>query len=190
MVVALAAASHTTMATVAVARGFALTQNRVPAPANWRPEAVVVDATSQPVIDALLAMYGGQGVTKPELFAADVVFEDAAAQVVSLRELQEAFRALKVTSPETIAWDLVSSTVDEAERERTLDIDLWQRYRLGKAFEVYSRVVVRQGAEAGEIRLVQEKWNNADLLWTYPFPAVRRANGLLSYVLTSTFIRT
>ena len=78
-----------------------------------------------------------------------------------------------------------------AEDGGTVEFYLHQRYAAGSAllpsgFVVKSTCVVRTASD-GRIASIEERWNGAPLLDYSAFRWVRRANGLLSAILTPFF---
>mmetsp|Transcript_22306 Transcript_22306/g.31219 ORF Transcript_22306/g.31219 Transcript_22306/m.31219 type:complete len:136 (-) Transcript_22306:109-516(-) len=134
-------------------------------------------------------MYGGKGVsTHDSCLSQNVVFEDPAAKVVGEAEVREAFRALRVMKPKTLAFEIVGER--ETNASTIFEIDLWQRYNFGSnlPFEVYSRLYVEASGPDSAIFRIEERWQNESILHVPPFGAVRRINGIASYNLTSIFI--
>ena len=81
--------------------------------------------------------------------------------------------------------------VATAEDGGTVEFYLHQRYAAGSAllpsgFVVKSTCVVRTASD-GRIASIEERWNGAPLLDYSAFRWVRRANGLLSAILTPIF---
>ena len=68
---------------------------------------------------------------------------------------------------------------------------LHQRYfrsQWWRGLEVRSSLLVQTGAD-GRIHAIEERWNGAPLLWWAPFRWVRRANGVLSSLITPRLAR-
>ena len=68
---------------------------------------------------------------------------------------------------------------------------LHQRYfrsQWWRGLEGRSSLLVQTGAD-GRIHAIEERWNGAPLLWWAPFRWVRRANGVLSSLVTPRLAR-
>ena len=115
-----------------------------------------------------------------------ITFTDPAAKCAGRAEVTEAFRALRAVNPQHVV-----APVATAEDGGTVEFYLHQRYAAGSAllpagFVVKSTCVVRTASD-GRIASIEERWNGAPLLDYSAFRWVRRANGLVSAILTPIF---
>ena len=114
-------------------------------------------------------------------FSRDVTFEDPAVKCKGFGEVKEAFRALKVISPQTLDWELGDVT------DNKVEIRLWQRYGiLSRNLDLFETVVVRHSK--GKITSMEDRWKGKPLLQFEPFTWCRRINGVISAFLTSRLI--
>eukprot|EP00466_Bigelowiella_natans_P015860 jgi/Bigna1/67799/fgenesh1_pg.4_\ len=183
-----AAGAQVAFATIGIARGFAKSENKREKPQSIA-RTTVNEKEFHPAVRTVLEMYGGKGVPiRQSCMRKDVVFEDPAAKVVGEPEVREAFRALCVMKPKTLAFEIVEER--ETSDSTIFEIDLWQRYNLGSylPFEVYSRLSVEASRSDSAICRIEERWQNGSLLHVPPFGVVRRINGIASYNLTSIII--
>ena len=124
-------------------------------------------------------LYSGGGLDAA-IAHENITFTDPAAKCAGRAEVTEAFRAQHVVAP-----------VATAEDGGTVEFYLHQRYAAGSAllpsgFVVKSTCVVRTASD-GRIASIEERWNGAPLLDYSAFRWVRRANGLVSAILTPIF---
>merc|ERR1712032_702314 len=103
------------------------------------------------VLGAVLTMYS-KGCVHKDSFSPDVTFEDPAGKCKGFGEVKEAFRALKVISPQTLDWELGDVT------DNKVEIRLWQRFET---------VVVRHSK--GKITSMEDRWKGKPLLQFEPF---------------------
>jgi hypothetical protein len=158
-----------------------------------RPSVVGCKRTAA-LTEVVSAMYsGGDLETKVQTYLADdVTFTDPAAACRGRPEVVEAFRALGAfCSPEHIEGPLPLSSFESSPSAVTFD--LHQRYFRGSVFvpqglEIRSTLQV-QCSDDGRIRSIEERWNDAALLQFAAFRWARRANGIVSYAVTSCLAR-
>ena len=127
-------------------------------------------------------MYCGGGLDAAACIPG-VTFTDAAVHCAGRAEVSEAFRALHVVKPEHVEQPHAVGKPDGS-----TEIHLWQRYLRGSlllpnGFTLRSVLVVRTNAD-GRICELQELWNGSPLLQLTVFQWSRRANGVLSSLLT------
>lgn len=137
-------------------------------------------SASSTALGSVLKMYS-QGTVTKDSFSPEVSFEDPPAKTEGFAELEEAFRSLKLLSPETLDWEVGS--VGEGQ----MDVNLWQLYTLGSnKFELFSKLGVNYD-DAGRVVRIRESWRGVPLLDTAPFTWSRRINGILGSVVTPLF---
>ena len=101
------------------------------------------------------------------------------ARCNGFKELQEAFRVLVKLNPKTLDWKLAKVS----KGERKVEIEIWQRYTIGKEIVLHSRIFVEHD-DNGRIISIEERWREVPLLSGAPFSWVRRLNGLMAYLFT------
>jgi hypothetical protein len=148
-------------------------------------EAERDDDRGKRVARTVTQMYTGGGLDVGSV-SEDVVFEDPVALCHGVAEVAEAFRALKKVAPVAIEVPLPvwrGTSNDIWNPSNTVVMRLRQSYM---GFLTVTSSVVVTTDDDGTITRFEERWNHASLL---PFVAgVRRANGLISYALTSLVI--
>lgn len=127
-------------------------------------------------------MYGGLGLDTDEC-SSDVVFEDPAAICLGLREVEEAFRALKYCYPEILNTPRIIKRTSH-EGVETLVIYMSQKY-FG-FLNVCSTLGV--SIQAGKILKFEERWNGKQFLDVNPIRFSRRINGVASNFFTGVFL--
>ena len=132
---------------------------------------------------ALVGMYSGRGIDR-SLCTPNVVFRDPIVVCNGDIEVEEAFRALKALSPKLQKEPFLIGGSSTGIHSFRLQTDYFMLF----SFSVDSLCIVETDSD-GRITLIEERWNHTPLLKIPPYTWAKRLNGLISYRLSTYFIR-